>query len=84
MYIQSLQPTTINTTSYLNIVAEKMEKLTIKVVDVQGMIAKKLTTQVTQGIQELDINLNDLANGNYILNAFSKDGFLKSFRFKKL
>ena len=84
MYIQSLQPTTINTTSYLNIVAEKMEKLTIKVVDVQGMIAKKLTTQVTQGIQELDINLSDLANGNYILNAFSKDRFLKSFRFKKL
>lgn len=84
MYIQSLQPTTINTTSYLNIVAEKMEKLTIKVLDVQGMIAKKLTTQVIQGMQELDINLSDLANGNYILNAFNQDGFLKSFRFKKL
>lgn len=83
MYIQSLQPTLITNNSYLNVIADRMGKLTIKVLDVQGMIAKKLTTQIPAGNQQLDLNLTDLTHGNYILNVFNGDIFLKSIPFKK-
>jgi len=83
MYIQSLQPMFISETSFLNIVANKNGKLVIKVLDVQGRIAKTVTTQVSQGNQQLNINMNDLNSGTYVLNAFSGDTFIKSIRFVK-
>lgn len=83
MYIQSLQPIQTNGNSYLNVVANKMDKLTIKVLNVQGMIEKKLTTFVNEGSQQLNLNLSDLNKGNYILNAFCGDVFIKSIPFIK-
>jgi hypothetical protein len=83
MYIQSLQPTLITNNSYLHVVADRMGKLTIKVLDVQGMVAKRVTTNIQAGNQQLDLNLTDLTNGNYILNVFNGDIFLKSIPFKK-
>ena len=81
MYIQSLQPT-VNST-YLDIVADKLEKVTIKVLGAEGWVAKKVTTEVSAGRQQLDLNLNDLANGIYIVNAFIGDVFVKSVKFVK-
>lgn len=83
MYIQSLQPIQTNGNSYLNVVADKMDQLTIKVLNVQGMIEKKLTTFVNEGSQQLNLNLSDLNEGNYILNAFCGDVFIKSIPFIK-
>jgi hypothetical protein len=83
MYIQSLQPIHTNGIGYLHIVADKMEYLTIKILNVQGMIATKVTTFVEEGTQQLNLNLADLNNGNYILNAFCGDTFIKSIPFKK-
>lgn len=81
MYIQSLQPSTNST--YLDIVADKLEKITIKVLGPDGWVAKKVTAEVEAGKQQLDLNLNDLASGIYILNAFIGDVFVKSIRFVK-
>ncbi len=83
MYIQSLPAKLPSSGTSLHIIANAMCSLTIKVVDVKGMIAKKLTTLINEGSQYLDINLNDLNEGNYVLNAFSGDQFLKSIPFKK-
>jgi hypothetical protein len=83
MHIQSLQPTLIVSTSYLNIVSATIDKLTIKVLDVQGRIAKTVTTTVEQGMQQLVLNLEDLSSGMYVLNAFTGGVFLKSIRFVK-
>lgn len=84
MYIQSIQPAYTNDISYLHVVADKVGQLTIKVLNVHGMIAKKLTTFVEEETQQLDINFSDLNNGNYTLNAFSGDVFIKSFPLIKL
>ena len=84
MYIQSLQPAYIHDIRSLHVVADKVGQLTSKVLNVHGMIAKKLTTFVEEGTQQLDINFSDLNNGNYILNAFSGDVFIKSFPLIKL
>lgn len=84
MYIQSLHPNTTTGNSYLHIVAAKVEELTIKVFDFKGMIAKKMVLNVEEGNQQLAVNFQDLSNGNYILNAFNGDVFVKSIPFIKL
>jgi hypothetical protein len=83
MYIQNLQSSSADDKSYLNIIADQVAKLTFKVVDVRGMIAKKMTTEVPEGNHQLDLQLGELATGNYIINAFMGDTFIKSIRFQK-
>jgi ribosomal protein S6 len=84
MQIQNFQPTRINeSSSYLEIVANKDGRVTLKVLDVNGRMAKKVTTSVSSGNQRLALDLNDLNNGAYVLNAFNDDEFVKSIRFIK-
>ena len=68
---------------YLNVVANNIGKLTLKVFDTNGRIAKKICKDIMTGVQKLDLNINELSNGTYILNAFNGDVFLKSFKFVK-
>lgn len=83
MQIQSFQPKINESSSYLEIVANRIGRVTLKVLDVNGRMAKKVTTSVTSGIQQLAIDLNDLSNGAYVLNAFNDGEFVKSIRFIK-
>lgn len=68
---------------YLNVVANGIGKLTLKVLDTNGRIAKKICKEIMTGVQKLDFNINELAEGTYILNAFNGDIFLKSFKIVK-
>jgi hypothetical protein len=63
-------------------VTNKSLELTVKVFDVNGKKAKTFSTPVLE-LQELLANLKDLANGNYILNAFKGENFIKSIRYVK-
>lgn len=83
MHVQSLQPTLIKHNSSLSILATKGESILVKVLDIEGKIAKTVTHILEEGKQELSLNLSDLAKGKYVLNAFSKDTFLNSFKFIK-
>lgn len=83
MYVHSLQPTLIKHSSTLNVVANVANSLLVKVLDVDGNIAKTIEKTVNEGRQELSLNLADLAKGNYVLNAFTNGVFLKSIRFVK-
>jgi hypothetical protein len=47
------------------------------------LIAKKICRDVISGVQKLDLNINELSTGTYILNAFHGDVFLRSFKFVK-
>lgn len=74
---------TLDSFGYLNVVANCIGKLTLKVCDTNGRIAKKICKEIITGVQKLDLNINDLSEGTYILNAFNGDIFLKSFKFVK-
>jgi hypothetical protein len=63
-------------------VANKSVELTVKVFDVHGRKAKTFSTSVLD-LQDLLVNLKDLATGNYILNAFKGENFIKSIRYVK-
>ena len=80
MLIQGMKPL-MNGSGYLNVVANSIGELTLKVLDTQGRFAKRISTEIEQGFQELCVNLNDLTNGTYVLNAFNGDTFIKSFKF---
>lgn len=83
MLVQSLQPTIVAEESFLSVMADGAGRLIIKVLDVQGRIAKTLHTLVAEGLQEFPIDMQDLPTGKYVLNAFHGDAFLKSIRFVK-
>ncbi|MDE3144509.1 MAG: hypothetical protein KGL19_10170 [Bacteroidota bacterium] len=83
MFIGGLQPTHITHSSTLSVLADKNTRIIMKVLDGEGKIAKTLTSFVDAGKQDLALNLSDLQNGVYILNAFCGDVFLKSFKFIK-
>jgi hypothetical protein len=78
-----MEPTLLDSYGYLNVVADNIGKLTLKVFDTNGRVAKKICKDIITGVQKLDININELSSGTYILNAFHGDTFLKSFKFVK-
>lgn len=83
MYIQNLQPGLVNNTSYVTVLADKTGRLIIKVLDIEGRIAKTVIANINEGKQQLELNMEDLLSGRYVINAFSGDTFIKSIRFVK-
>ena len=83
MYIQNLQPALVDNLSYITVLADKTGRLILKVLDIEGLIAKTVVANINEGKQQLELNMTDLHSGRYVLNAFCGDTFLKSIRFIK-
>jgi hypothetical protein len=83
MYIQNLQPGLVDTLSYLTVLADKTGRLVLKVLDIDGRIAKTVVANINEGKHQLELNMGDLNSGRYVVNAFSGDTFIKSIRFVK-
>jgi len=83
MYIQIMQTTIVNDTSHLQIIANKSEKFILKILDVQGRIAKTFVHQINSGYQQISCEFNDLSQGAYVMNAFCGASFVKAIRFNK-
>ena len=69
--------------SYIDIAADCSGQLIVKILDIQGRMAKTVKETVGDGIQKLSINVDDLKNGNYVMNVFNDFGFVKSVRYTK-
>ncbi len=83
MQIQDIQSSVADSIGYFSVVTNQIGKLTLKIFDKNGFIAKTINAQIEQGAQLLDINMSDLNDGTYIVNAFNGDTFLKSFKLTK-
>ena len=83
MDIKAFEPALHNSYGYLSVAANNIGKLTLKVFDTNGRIAKKIYKDIMTGVQQLDFNIGDLSDGTYILNEFNGDTFIKSFKFTK-
>ena len=55
----------------------------MKVLDIEGRIAKTVVANIDEGKHQLELNMEDLNSGRYVMNAFSGDTFIKSIRFVK-
>ncbi|BAV09732.1 hypothetical protein SAMN05421788_1011167 [Filimonas lacunae] len=67
----------------LEVAVSKPGDLILKVLDVQGRIAKTIIEKVELGAQQLYLNMTDLNTGNYVLNAFIGGTFIQAIRFIK-
>ena len=83
MYIQNLQPGLVDNLSYVTVMANKTGRLVLKVLDIEGRIAKTVVANINEGKQQLELQMGDLNSGRYVMNAFSGDTFIKSIRFVK-
>lgn len=83
MYIQNLQPGLVENMSYVTVLANKTGRLVLKVLDVEGRVAKTVVANINEGKQQLELNMGDLNSGRYVINAFSGDIFIKSIKFSK-
>ncbi|MDB5232308.1 MAG: hypothetical protein JWN76_3113 [Chitinophagaceae bacterium] len=83
MNVQTRQPLVEDGQGILDIVALNSGNLILKILDVQGRIAKTIIEKVEQGAQQLMVNMNDLGEGMYVLNVFNGDSFIKAIRFTK-
>lgn len=83
MHIQNLQPGLVKERSYVTVMADRNGRLVLKVLDMDGRIAKTMVAQINEGRQQLELNMGDLNSGRYVMNAFSGDIFIKSMRFEK-
>lgn len=83
MYIQNLQLGLVENMSYVTVMANKTGRLILKVLDVEGRVAKTVVAQINEGKQQLELNMGDLNTGRYVMNAFSGDIFIKSIKFDK-
>ena len=83
MLAQNLQPVVVDSQALLSLVVQSAGRLVVKVLDVRGMIAKTVQTIVNEESTEYKIDVKDLPNGKYVLNAFNGDSFLKCIRFIK-
>ena len=57
--------------------------MVVKVLDVQGRIAKTIRQTVEDNIDRLRLNVEDLCQGKYIINIFSDDHFIKAVQYTK-
>lgn len=83
MLIDGMQPIFITNSSTLRVLADKNSRITMKVLNTGGEIAKTFNSIVEEGKQDIALNLSDLSSGVYVLNAFCGDVFLKSIKFIK-
>jgi hypothetical protein len=83
MYIQNLQLGLMEDMSYVTVMANHTGRLILKVLDVEGRLAKTVVANVNEGKQQLEFNMGDLNTGRYVMNAFSGDTFIKSIKFDK-
>jgi hypothetical protein len=83
MHIQQLEAGLQGGPGVLSMIAGNSGKLILKVLDAQGRIAKTVVEMIEEGAHRLMINLNDLTEGAYVLNAFYNDSFVNAFRFIK-
>lgn len=69
-----------NALSYLEIAAKCSGNLVVKILDIQGRIAKTIREKVEEGVVRLSLNIGDLKNGKYVVNIFSEDEFIKAVK----
>lgn len=83
MVAQMNASTSRNNMSYFDIVTDCSGQLVVKILDIQGKWAKTIKGTIGGDIQKLSIDVNDLKQGNYVLNIFNDFGFVKSVRYTK-
>ena len=69
--------------NYLGVVTNSTTQLIVKILDVHGRFIKTMKKTLEQGVHECCINLDELAEGNYVVNTFNGEIFVRSIKYIK-
>ncbi len=83
MYLQNSPAIAIKDNSYADVFTHNATQFTVKILDINGHFIKTIRQTLEQGVHKFCVNLSDLSNGRYVLNAFSGDKFIQSIHFTK-
>lgn len=72
-----------NVFDYFEFAATCSGIMVVKVLDVQGRIAKTIRETVEESMGMIRLNMEDLRKGKYIINIFSEDCFVKAVQYTK-
>jgi hypothetical protein len=83
--INSLTPSLINNTiTTLSISSATVDKAEITITNLQGAVVKRISINLNRGVTELQVDVSNLARGNYILTVINRAADIKTIRFAKL
>lgn len=68
---------------YYDIAANASGRLIVKILDLQGKLAKTIYETLADGVEMFSIKLDDLKEGSYVLNIFNEGNFIKAVRYTK-
>ena len=63
----------------LDIIANAKSNLMVKILNVNGQFIKTVSKSVQTNAGRFTVALDDLSRGNYILNIFENNSFIRSF-----
>ena len=67
----------------LDIVVDTTGNLIFKILTVHGRVIKTIKESLQEEAGRISVNLADLSSGDYVLNIFKDNFFLRSFHFNK-
>lgn len=72
-----------NQANCLNIAVDSAGQLMIKILNVNGQFIKTISQSFQSSAGRLSVGLDDLSKGNYIVNIFKDNSFIKSFSYNR-
>ncbi len=71
--INSLTPGITSANTMLSISSSVIDKADIFIVNLQGVVVKRLAINLVKGLTELRLNFNGLAKGSYVISIYNSN-----------
>jgi hypothetical protein len=83
MALKSISALVDNQKDCLDVIIDTTGNLIFKILTVHGRFIKTVRQSLQEQTDKVSVNLADLSSGDYVLNVFIDNSFLRSFRFNK-
>ncbi len=80
----SLIPSLVNITPTVGISSATANQAEIAITNLQGIVVKRISVNINNGVTVLPVDVSNLAKGNYVLTVINRATDIKTTRFAKL
>ncbi|HPI54624.1 MAG TPA: T9SS type A sorting domain-containing protein, partial [Chitinophagaceae bacterium] len=79
----SIYPNPVKDVLHIELYASQSQKNTIKLIDMSGRLVKQLQVSSVSGVNNLELNLTDVASGVYTIEVYANDYMMQVSRIRK-
>lgn len=83
MALKSIIALVDNQKDCLDVIIDTTGNIIFKILTVHGRFIKTVRKSLQEETEKISVSLCDLSSGDYVLNVFKDNSFLRSFRFNK-